>query len=378
MDRKKGRLLKWLSFAVAIVLIVYFGQRFLLRNMDYDQLRVEGFYMEEPDSLDVVFLGSSEVFRDYSAAQAYEEFGFTSYSYATNGNTVTLWKYALRDIIDRQHPKLIVVETNGALYDDDLLYKEVCLRRLVDNMPHSDVRNDMIRDLGGDELLSYYLPILKYHDNWEHPGKMYTGAENTLDLHMRGYSLFKGSSTNTSKMQPTAYLDVRGDRTVQPLGGKAEALLKDFLEYCRQEKLDNVVFVRFPHLVTQSEESYSRFARGNAAEQIIKEYGFDYINLDLYLDEMGVIPEDDFFNSEHMNVYGMKKMTSWYGRYLMDHYGITPKAQTDENVRRWQTCAAYTEAFYDYYDIVTKEDSKGGMEIGETKGIVLTLKSMLE
>ena len=376
--RKKQRVIKWLSFVIVLALLICAGQTFLFRNMDYDQRRLEGFYMEEPDSLDVVFLGSSEIFRAFSSAQAYKEYGFTSYPYALNGNPATLWKYELQDIIDRQHPQLIIVETNGVLYDDDLLHQEVCVRRAADNMPESKNRRAMILEQGQDDLLSYYLPITKYHSNWEDPKKLIQGAFNAVNLYQRGYTYLKGSSTNTSKVDISTFRDIEGDMTEQPLGEEAEQILREFLESCLQNKIENVVFVRFPHFITESENSYIRCARNNAAGRIIESYGFDYINLDRCLDEMGVEISRDFFNSEHMNAYGMQKMTTWFGKYLMDSYSIVPKAQSEKNAGKWNLSAAYMQAFYDYFDEVMQEGNESGSEIGESVSVLQILEKYLK
>ena len=378
MTERRRRVFKWLSFILALALFIGFGQKYVFRNMDEDQRRIEGFYMEKPDSLDVVFLGSSEVFADFSAAQAYQEFGFTSYPYATNANPVTLWKYELKEIIDRQHPKLIVVETNGALYGKKRLFRETSLRRIVDNMPESPTRKSMISDMGKDERLSYYLPMLKYHNVWENPQLMIAGTVNTLSLHLRGNAYLKGIKTNTIQIKGNELYDIHSDVGGRDLSDAADEALRDFLEYCRQEKIENIVFARFPHRVTQAEESCDRFLRNKTAAKIIKSYGFDYVDLDMCEDEIGLDMADDFYNDEHLNVHGMKKMTSWFGRYLIDHYAVKPQTQSDENALSWGRSVAYTEAFYDYYDELIKGDRTVSRELTESAGVIHKLKSMLK
>ncbi len=377
MGRKRRRILKWLSFAFALLIFVGAGQALLFKNMDHNQLRVEGFYMEEPDSLDVVFLGSSEVFADFSSAQAYDEFGFTSYPFVVNANPVTLWKYELKEAVDRQHPQLIVVETNGALYDAKRLYKEAYVRRMVDNMPDSENRRAMIRDMGKDEILSYQMPILKYHGNWENPKAMLKGAINTLAMYIRGNAFLKGVSTNTGSLRAKEVRNIKGDESEEPLDEQAEKALRDFMDYCRDEKIENVIFVRFPHCITDDEDSYTRFRRSNAAGRLIRSYGFDFINLDQYEDEIGLDPENDFYNNEHMNVYGMKKMTSWFGHYLAEHYEVTPRPQTEKSIRQWESSVLYTRAFCDYFEDVKEKNHSSDEEINESAEVMRRLKALL-
>ena len=377
MGRKSRRLFKWLSLAVAVLLLLQIGEKFCFRNMDHDQRRIEGFYMEPKDSLDVVFMGSSEIFADFSSAQAYEEFGFTSYPYAVNANPVTLWKYELQEVIERQHPQLIVVETNGALYDSKRLFREVSVRRITDNSPLNGNMKAMIRDYGHDSKFSYFFPFVKYHDNWKHPVSMIKCGLSTLSLYLRGNALLKGISTNTKKMTSDAFRDIKGDYQEEALNADAEAALRDFLDYCRDEKIDNVVFVRYPHCITMSDQDYYRFMRSNAAGAIIKSYGFDYIDLDQQEDAIGLNLAEDFYNSEHMNVYGMKKMTEWFGAYLMDNYHLIPRGQTEKNRVQWDKSVAYTEALYEYFDEIKPKTEEEGYEINETTQVMRKLKKIL-
>ena len=41
---------------------------------------IEGFYKEPKDSIDVMMIGASEVYADYSATEAWKNYGYTSYS----------------------------------------------------------------------------------------------------------------------------------------------------------------------------------------------------------------------------------------------------------------------------------------------------------
>ena len=47
-------------FLLAIMVSCLVLQQFFLRNMDHNSLRVEGFYQEERNSLDVVLIGASD------------------------------------------------------------------------------------------------------------------------------------------------------------------------------------------------------------------------------------------------------------------------------------------------------------------------------
>ena len=82
-----SRTIKILSFALAAFLIMTVTQ---VRG-DHNKIRLDGFYMEEKNSLDVVLLGASEVYTAFSSSLAYDEYGFTSYPYAIEANFIDLF-----------------------------------------------------------------------------------------------------------------------------------------------------------------------------------------------------------------------------------------------------------------------------------------------
>lgn len=41
---------------------------------------IEGFYKEPENTIDVMMIGASEVYADYSATEAWKNYGYTSYS----------------------------------------------------------------------------------------------------------------------------------------------------------------------------------------------------------------------------------------------------------------------------------------------------------
>jgi len=141
--------------------------------------------------------------------------------------------------------------------------------------------------------------------------------------------------------------DVSADLTTAALEPLAETCLLSFLDYCREENLENILFVRFPHVIA-TEDSYARFCRGNEAGRIIEEYGYDFINLEREYDQIGLVAAEDFYNEDHLNVYGQQKLTEYLGRILAEDYGVTESRLTEKQYRAWDKAALYSRRFYAY------------------------------
>ena len=64
------RTVKTACFFLTIMVSCLLLQQYLLRNVDHNSLRVEGFYQEERDSLDVVFIGASDIYTSFMPGRA--------------------------------------------------------------------------------------------------------------------------------------------------------------------------------------------------------------------------------------------------------------------------------------------------------------------
>ena len=152
--------------AVIFVLIAVLGiglisPAFVVNN-EWDMRHVHGFFLEPEDSLDVVLIGASQLYTGYSAPLAWRDYGFTSYPLAVSNIPARLYGSLLTEAVNRQHPKLIVVDIDGFLTDEDPEKLEANLRKWLDNMPWSRNKIETIRTCVPTELqTSFYFNIAK-------------------------------------------------------------------------------------------------------------------------------------------------------------------------------------------------------------------------
>lgn len=318
----------------------------LCRYYDYNVLKLAGFYAEPKNSLDVVLLGASEVFTDFSSGHAYDLYGFTSYPYALDAAPATLHESQLREIRKHQDPKWIVVEINGFLYDDPSWQTNSgSLRRYLNNIPKGINWAKTVWEVAPEEdRYFYYYPLAKDHGNWKTIPQQLPHIWDLYTIRMKG-SLLKGNVITLNTYQGPECRDVSGDQTTAPLEPMAEKYLLSFLDYCREEKIENILFVRFPHVIA-TEESYDRFCRGNEAGRIIREYGYDFLNLEQQYEQIGLVAQEDFYNEDHLNHRGQQKLTAWFGRILAEEYGVLETRLKEGQYRAWDQAALYSRRFY--------------------------------
>lgn len=164
-------------------------------------------------------------------------------------------------------------------------------------------------------------------------------------------SVIKGISTYTKASDVSSgIIDVSKDSNTLPLTKKSEEYLIDFMDYCKSQDLSNVVFVRFPHPIKEGVESYDCFARSNTVEKMVTESGFQYIGYDKQIKDISLDYKTDFYDGNHLNVYGQAKMTKYFATDLMQRFQLIPKQQSEKNVHLWEDSVRYTEAYFQEMD----------------------------
>lgn len=352
------RTLKLCTLLLAVLMFLWLAQNYLFVNYGGDKIRVEGFYKEEKNSLDVVFLGASDVFSGYSAGRAYKEFGFTSYPLSTYQNPVSLYKTQIKEILKYQSPQQIVIEVNGILYNDDMVTSEAGIRRYLDNTPFSSNKLECVYDLVCDEQpLSYVFPFVKYHSSDIGINEWLYNTRELIGFRMSDSSKLKGMYTSTEIALLGKHRDVSIDNNTEELSDLSYYYLLDFLNYLVDNEINNVVFTRFPHRIVD-EESYKRYLRANEVGKIVSEYGYDYVNCEQLIDNIGLDYEKDFYDNEHMSIYGAEKLTRFWGNMLTQEYGVVPSNLTQTSETSWKEAVEYTDLLFSFAED-SIEDGEG-------------------
>ena len=68
------RTIKLIAFALALLSVTYLLQAYVLKRNDNNTLRMDGFYLEDKNSLDVVLIGASDVYAGFASPLAYDKY----------------------------------------------------------------------------------------------------------------------------------------------------------------------------------------------------------------------------------------------------------------------------------------------------------------
>ena len=310
------RAIRIIALGLCVLACTLLLQRFVLVHYDGNRMRLDGYYLEEKDSLDVVFIGASDCYASFAPGLAYEKFGITSFSYATASATAGAAKTMVKEVMRTQNPQKIVIEINAFLYGFDNENKVSSVRNYIDNVPFNENKLEYLQSGAvpvdpskveqfnqpviestkdeaqstdntepmapeveqptvpvTDDLIEYYLPIVKYHGTWndypEPSGKYLT---QMVTQHTDGATKLKGYRTQTAKFTPDPEYPCINNTLAKnnkklALIPEYDAMLREFLQFLKDEKIDNVLFIRTPHMVDKS--TYGRFKRANEAGEMI-------------------------------------------------------------------------------------------------------------
>ena len=339
-NTKRSRLIKFIALILPLLFVFVFAQEFLFYDYNYDTARLENFYEEEKGSLDVILIGASEVTHGYVPGYAYEKYGYTSYNYSVDSNMGSLYLTQLKEILKHQSPEILIVDLSGFLVDNDPhFFNSIILQNYARGIPFSKNKLQMKLQYQSDQTLSFLFPLIMYHG---HPSVAYARLSALYaDLTKEAKEdPLKGALTVT-RIYPSI-----GDegKNTNDITDNVRAYLVDFITYCRDNNLDNVIFTNFPRKILDESDYHLLYLLGQL-EQIIEQYGYPVWNLQDDLDNIGIDKEQDFSDAYHLNIYGALKLTDYFGEKLTNEYGLSPRTQSDANRLEWEECVSNTQEY---------------------------------
>lgn len=333
---------KYIIKAVAFIVIfaVLFGglSKIMTYPADYRNYQwVAGFYEEPDESLDAVYIGSSNCYAFWNPLTAWQEYGIAVYPYATNAQPFAAAKYLIKEARKTQPDAVFIVNIN-TLEDNGLDISSI--HHLLDYMPFSLNKLALTRylaEVGGYSLaesMELYLPIIRYHDRW---------AELNPEDFQYEVDGFKGASTYSSFLDGISdisdiYITTAEEAECTP---ELTDLVNDLLDYCDEEQV-KVVFVTVP----RAESDEALVQKFNAVNSLIASRGYPILNLIDKTDEVGLDLTKDYYNRTHTNIHGAVKFTRYLSEYLIENYQF-------EDKRGQEAYADWDEAWFRYEQLLS-------------------------
>ena len=130
------------------------------------------------------------------------------------------------------------------------------------------------------------------------------------------------------RSNPIELFETGGIEEEQILVDYIDELFIDLLDYCKDNKLQ-VIFLVYPYsgqAATQQKYNYM--------ERKVSEYGFDYLDISDYLDEIALDVSVDFYDIDHLSLLGSDKVSDFIGGYIDARYDL-PDNRSNAEYAEW-------------------------------------------
>lgn len=325
-----------LFILIVMVIVVIINPVFIMKTQQRDKL-VQGLYENTGDAYDVVFLGSSHMNAAINPNVLWNQYGITSYNYATGGQPIEVTYYLLKEVL-KNHKKPVVVVDIYYLGLTNEFGEEGYVRTVIDNMKFSKNKVEAIfKCTPRPHWLSYIFPIFKYHGRWNELSKKDLNFDTSGDYYLKGF----GDNHKIYGKDNSADITIEGMSEIPP---KAEEYLYKIIELSKKEDF-KLIFTNFPHdyTITNTSNIWHKEPPKmyNKVSEIAKKNNIPYMDYFHKSDELGFDFKADMNDSSHMNIWGANKVTAHIGKYLKENYELSDH-RNDVKYAKWQED-------YDYY-----------------------------
>ena len=347
MSRKeKGKLaLRGLGFLlIFIVLLTGFTLIYLPKrsgNKD-ENAQPWGFYQEPENTIDVLGLGSCNLYSSFSPVLMYDKYGVTGYNFACPDEELSTSYYYLKEALKTQDIKVVMIEslfltnTNSQKREHynrlALDYFPLNMNKISLALETSKRESEHMKTYNPsspDELLTfagYMFPLLRYHSRTDIRRK-----DIAFFLKNRFYNYYKGGfpQYNYTANDDNFFDCVFNGNEINEMSRKYVPMIQDL---CRDRGI-RLIIIKSPN--------YARWGYDDTHTKIVRDFAeeLDIPFVDFMADENNNFELYDY--GEHtgrLNIYGMKKLSDTLGAYITGTLGLSPTELSDEDRAKWDEC----------------------------------------
>ena len=316
--KKTIKCIKIFGFIFLILFIGYNIQKVVSPKFNASQGLQSGFMEEKENSIDVLFLGTSNMFHTINPIILYEETGITSFDFGSSSQSLNMTYMYLKEALKTQSPKVVCLEVLASRSDFNSELYEPGLRWGFTYFPDSlNKYSGLYGQLGkvNSEYISYVFPLFRYKDRWKELQK--NDFENELATYWKGYRA-------SYKVTEVEYGEGYWGDIDWKLAPRNIEMLDNIRMLCAENDIE-LLFYKAP-TPTLWKSVYSDRIREYADK-----YSIPFIDYNTKMDLIGIEQKKDFMDAGHVNVYGSVKITRDMGNYLKENYVLEDHRSGENN-----------------------------------------------
>lgn len=352
------------------------------RDGGFADYTIQGFHKIAPETIDVLYFGTSQMELGISPVKLYKDTGICSYSLATDAQPIEASYYLLKDAYATQSPKVVFLDV-GSLFSEDNKDRNIRWHHVLDNYRLSPIKLEMAKSYSeikySDGFWNALFPFFKYHNRWielsSRDFQLFDDIDGyySLGQYMTSWVL-RANAASVADIDNTATI-LRSESSISYREGSEiirktintlaydpiiperniEYLLKIYslcAEHGSQLIMIKIPVFNYPQEVPSTWTKYkSDMVRALADENDIPFLDLRY-DMDLGLDWKFDTPD----GGVHLNFRGADKATTAIENYLLNNYALRKQnnPQYDEYAKKYEKVhkIAWLHSETDYYTYI--------------------------
>lgn len=292
---------------------------------------VVDFYQEPDNTIDVLFLGTSNAAHGFSPLLLWENEGIASYSLSTQVQPPLISYYFLKEALKHQDLKMVVVDVSGFYkfynYDNERIKRYI--RKTIDFLPLSSLKiqmvSEIVRDSKKSTFLNFFCPVAEYHDRWQEI-KDYDFKSVVNEYSTKGADI----SGDIFPFEFESDYMIKRDPASGEMNDKGEDYLKRIVDICRENDITLIL--------TSLPKSSWRIENSEALQEFCAEYNVPYIDYNQaeLREAIQLNSQTDYYDGGlHLNMLGAEKVTLHLSDYLKENFNL-PDHRGDDTYAEWE------------------------------------------
>lgn len=281
------------------------------------------FFQLEPDSIDVLFFGSSYAETSFIPQELYDTYGITSYNLGTYEQSMFMSYYLLKQALVTQHPEVVFLECRFAFpihYESSINMSFSLARQTINCLPEGEVKKEAVRDFcardpEGSSPWSFFWTNLIYHERWSELTEVDYDQTGYTQAPLFGYApVFDNGIESYEPFVPA------DSEAAEPLDPTMQEYMDKFIALCQEANIA-VVLVSVPSSNMSDEKN-------NTLQAYAQEKGVVYLNLSeaSVYEQIGCsFPSEQCV--DHENILGAVRTTDYVGKWLQQEYELEPREE---------------------------------------------------
>ncbi len=353
---------KWKRLAKAVIFVLIIaifmgklGEIFAYKHDSYETNNYYSFdylYDLPKDSLDVVYLGTSQFHMGITPLEIWHEYGITGSSFSAPLCRAWMAYYMLEEILEYQNPKVVVLDAavpRGG--KNNIVANRRTIGRFKFSLRKLEALYNCLELEGGtiDEMINTSFEFFAYHDKWDSLTKRDFTNDVSTFAYQKGYLL-------TTSCVPYSSMKHEENQAVliEQMDEKTVEYMAKIRDLCNKKGI-SLMITKLPSDMWN--QTYSEMV-GDWAEE--NQIPFLDMTQKKVLKAMDFNEEISYFDNNHLNHIGAETVSSYLGEYLVENYVFDSASQ--KNAEEWD--ADYRK-YEDYRNVRLMEVSKNLCEFIE-------------